>query len=454
VPAEGGITQSSYMLVGSAHVDRNPRATWFFLYTLAITGPLVLARLGGWHGGRSLPAELGSSLGIVALSLLAMQLVLPSRVRLLSSLGADVAVRLHRRATDVTLSLIAAHVVVVMFAAPHRLRLLAFFGAPWRAQAAIGSVAALAALVHSSLRRRRMGMHYNGWRAVHAWLGAMAFGLAVVHTVGVHRYLCTGVGWIGLAALTTAAIGSLVSLRVVRQRQVSRRPYVVDGVVAERGGATTVHLAATGHPGQRFAPGQFAWLKFADRPYRWTEHPFSYSSSAERPHRPSFTIKHRGSFAARAAGLERGMHLLVDGPHGAFRHDPLSAGTAMFAGGIGITPCMSILHTARDRGDRRPYALFYASRTYDEITFREDLDELAAGLDLAVVHVLSRPGVGWAGERGPIDAPTIERHLPDDVRRWRFFACGPPAMVEAVIQALDRLGVPAERIDAERFVRV
>jgi predicted ferric reductase len=434
-------------------VSRAPRITWLFLYVLAISGPLVLARLGGWEGGGRPQAELGRSLGIVALSLLTMQFVLPARLELLSSLGADVAVRLHRRGTQVMVSLIVAHVVVVMRVTPARLRLLEFFGAPWRAQAGIGSVLALGALIYSSVRRRRMGMHYNSWRAVHAWLGATAFVLAVVHVVGVHRYLCTGAGWLGLGGLVAAALGSLLGLRVLRQRRLTRQRYVVERVIRERGDATTLHLVADGHAGQHFAPGQFAWLKLADRPYRWTEHPFSYSSSAERPQRPSFTMKHLGGFTTRAATLH-GAQLLVDGPHGGFRPRPQCRGMVLIAGGIGITPCISLLRTAQDRRDRRPYVLFYANRRYEAIAFREELHELAATLDLRVVHVLDEPHEGWEGERGFIDADMIECHLPDDVRRWQFFVCGPPPMIDAAVHALSLTGIPAERVHSERFVAI
>ncbi len=49
----------------------------------------------------------------------------------------------------------------------------------------------------------------------------------------------------------------------------------------------------------------------------------------------------------------------LDGPHGAFttgRHDH-AAGFVFIAGGVGITPIMSMLRTLADRGDRRPLTL-------------------------------------------------------------------------------------------------
>jgi len=134
--------------------------------------------------------ELASAFGIVALSLLALQLVLPARVRLVARpLGADVAVRLHRHLADVLVAAIAAHVALVVASDPSSLALLDPLGAPWRAKAALASCAALAALVASSVLRRRLRLAYASWRGLHVALGAGALGLSVIHAIGVDRYL-------------------------------------------------------------------------------------------------------------------------------------------------------------------------------------------------------------------------------------------------------------------------
>jgi predicted ferric reductase len=254
--------------------------------------------------------------------------------------------------------------------------------------------------------------------------------------------LAAGAGW------------AVVNLRVARPRRLVAQPYLVDRVEPELGGAATVHLRAHGHAGRLFEPGQFAWIKPAADPLSLAEHPFSYSSSAEVPERPSFTIKPYAGFSARAASLEPGALMLVDGPHGSFRLDPAAAGALLVAGGIGITPCMSVLRTASDRGEQRPYVLVYANRALEDATFHDELQRLRADLDLAVVYVLSRPAAGWTGERGYVDRALLARHLPDDVRAWDFFICGPPLMADGALGALIGLGLPAERVHVERFVAV
>jgi 3-phenylpropionate/trans-cinnamate dioxygenase ferredoxin reductase subunit len=431
-----------------------PRATWLGLYLVALAGPFLLVASFPREPGRTFTHELGSGLGIAVLAILAMQLVLPARLRIFAPLGADVAVRLHRRLATVVLALIAAHVVVIVLADPARLALFRFVDAPVRAQAAILAVVSLGLLFASSFARRRIRLSYAGWRGLHLVLGAAALVLALVHTVGVGRYLSAGSGIVALAAITVVPIASLAILRMARLRKATVRPYVVKRVVAEGGGVNSLQLVAVGHSGQSFRPGQFAWIRLADQRTSLAEHPFSYASTARRPDQPAFAIRAQNGFTARVAELAVGTPMLVDGPHGTFRPDPVSAGMLLVAGGIGITPTMSILHTAWDDHSHARYVVLYSGRTLESLAFLEQLELMRLRLDLTVVTVLSEPPNGWIGERGRIRLDLIDRHLPADVRRWQFAVCGPPALVDTTCRALTQLGIPPERVHAERFVAV
>jgi ferredoxin-NADP reductase len=165
-------------------------------------------------------------------------------------------------------------------------------------------------------------------------------------------------------------------------------------------------------------------------------------------------MKTQAGFSARAAGFEPGTRLLVDGPHGAFRPRATSTGSLLVAGGIGITPSMSILRTAADRGDPRPYLLLYGARNLSGLPFLEDIEDLQVRMHLEVVIVLSAPDPDWPGERGRINAGVMDRHLPLDLRRWQFMVCGAGPFVDGVIDAFEAVGVPGEHVHAERFVEV
>jgi len=434
--------------------ERYPRALWLAVYAAAIVGPFVLVGLAARTPPRPFMFELGSALGISALSLLALQMVLPARLKLFAGLGADVAVRLHRHLADVLIAVVAAHVAVVMLADPQRLGLLAFFGAPWRAQAAVGSVVALGALASTSILRRRLRLSYSGWRLLHVELGGAALLFAVVHTVGVGRYLVNGVPIVALGTLTLAGLGATLALRVPRLRSRGVRAYTVGSVVQERGGATTLELVADGHAGQRFAAGQFAWLRLPGVRSSLSEHPFSYSSSALSPERPSFTIQPYGGFSKEVASFEPGVPILVDGPHGAFRLRKETTGCVLIAGGIGITPSMSILRTAAEQDDPRAFVLVYSVKSPDRIVFFEQLAELETKLDLSVIYVASSAPPDWPGSRGRITADVLDASLPVDLRGWQFLVCGPPPFVDASSDLLRRLGIPTDHVHAERFVSI
>jgi predicted ferric reductase len=442
---------------GSAPSPRAPvKGLWVAGYGLAAVLPLALVLAGSPPSGRGFVIELASALGLVALSLLALQLALPARVPALArALGADVAVRLHRHLADVLVAAVAAHVALVVVADPANLALLDPLGAPWRAKAAVASCAALAALFASSVLRRRLRLSYVRWRALHVVLGVGALALASAHVVGVDRYLTSGPAGLAAGAVVVVALLAVLELRLIRPRRLRARPYVVERLVPERGGATTLTLRADGHRGRRFRPGQFAWLKLADSPHALSEHPFSYSSSARYPHRPAFTIKGYGGFTARIAQeLPPGTRVLLDGPHGSYRPRAHADRFVLIAGGVGITPVISLLRTAADCGDRRPFTLIYGSRRQEDIIFREQLDELEQQLDLRVVHVLSDPPPGWTGEAGLMDHALLARHLPRDPRGAEVFLCGPPPMLATALAGLRRLGVAPEHVHTEQFVTV
>ena len=431
------------------------KGLWVAAYCLAAALPLAAVLMGSPPGDRGLVLELASALGIVALTLLALQLALPARLGVVARpLGAEVAIRLHRHMADVLVAAIAAHVALVVVGDPSNLALFDPLGAPWRAQAAVASCVALAALIVSSVLRRKLRVPYARWRGLHNALGIGALALGLLHAIGVDRYLTSGPSGLLTAGLAGVGVLGLVELRLLRPRRLAGRPYVVERVDEERGGATTLALRADGHRGCRFRPGQFAWLRLADAPRALVEHPFSYSSSASRPERPAFTIKAYGDFTSRVPQLRPGTRVLIDGPHGSYRARRHAERFVLIAGGIGITPIISLLRSAADTGDRRPYVLVYGSLRWEEVTFREQLEDLRQRLDLRVVHVLTDPPPGWAGEAGFIDGDLLARHLPADLSRAEVFLCGPPPMLGAALKGLERLGVAPEHIHAEQFVTV
>jgi predicted ferric reductase len=252
--------------------------------------------------------------------------------------------------------------------------------------------------------------------------------------------------------MSAAFVTLLVWVRVGKPLTLSRRPWTIERVTPEHGDTTTLTFRPDGHRGFRFQPGQYAWIVIDRSPFSLTQHPFSFSSSAASDDALDVSIKVLGDFSATVADLEPGTPAYLDGPHGVFSPDQDEGpGFCLIAGGVGITPMMSMLRTFADRGDRRPVVAFVANREWDDATFREELDELSARVEVEVVHTLSEAPPGWDGETGRLDAPMLSRHLPPGSERWQYFVCGPNPMMDAMEDALVQIGVPAERIHTERF---
>ena len=348
--------------------------------------------------------------------------------------------------------LLVAHPVILVVHDPNLLRLLNPFGGTMASRVGNAALYALVLLALLSTFRRRLGLNYELWRVSHAILGIAAIVLAHGHIVLVGH--CTGTAWkeTVLIAVSAAMVTSLAYLRLVRPALMRRRPYRVAEVTPERGGTWSLALTPVGHRGLRFSPGQFGWLKVGDSPYTIEEHPFSFSSSAQDPERIEFGIKELGDFTGAIGRIEVGTTAYLDGPHGWFSpgHEP-AAGYVFFAGGVGITPFVSVLRTMADRGDRRPVTQFYGDPTWDGIAFREEIERLQEPLDLTVVYVLEDPPGDWQGETGFIDADVLKRHLPTAQLDRLHLVCGPIPMIDAVETALQRRGVPMQRIRSERF---
>lgn len=203
----------------------------------------------------------------------------------------------------------------------------------------------------------------------------------------------------------------------------------------------------------RFQPGQFAWITLDISPYRMREHPFSMSSSGDDPERLEFSIKALGDFTKTIKDVKPGTKAFLDGPYGVFTTERYwdSAGFVLIAGGIGITPIMSMLVTACERKDDRPFLLIYASKSWEDITFREELEELKERLDLTIVHVLKNPPEDWSGETGYVDKELLERYIPIHRGTRNYFICAAPKMMDQVEAALHELEVPVTHVHMEHF---
>jgi predicted ferric reductase len=440
------------------------RATWLgglgviicaptFAY-LALTSDaqLGLPTSGGlWH-------KLSTITGLLALSALVCAAVLPSRLRSLNrAFGIESVIDLHRFLGVVTAALVFAHLACVVAAKPANINLLDLTTAPGRAKAATVSTLALVALAVLTVLRNQARLSYELWKWSHVTLAATVLVAAGLHVLLLNQLVRDAV--IGTMFLLFALLLALVLGHrwVWRPMYDPSTEFVVRDIRRENPTVSTVVLAPCSRDGRpattwAFAPGQFAWIRL-DRSVMAEEHPFTIASSAHSD-ATEFTIRHTGDFTRALRRLPLGATVWVDGPHGAFTNDvETSAGFVMIAGGVGITPMMSMLRTAAHRRDSRPYRLVVVASAPQDLLFRTELAQLRQLIDLEVTEVLRRPVEGWSGHTGDIGVELLSvvlggAHNATDVD---YFICGPPALVTDALSSLDILGAPMDRIHTEQF---
>jgi len=426
---------------------------WIVAYLVLSLSPALVAYLGPIPP-RTFWIEVGVGLGFVGLGMIVLQFVLTGRFRqVAASFGLDSMLQYHRQIGIVALVLVLGHPAVLIAADPGYLEYFDPRVNLPRALAMAGVTGALLLITATSLWRLAFRLSYEWWRVIHGALAAFIVFVGVVHAFQVGHYLSAPLAQGFFAVLLLGSFGVLAHTRLLRPLRLRRKPYRVRGVHEERGDAWTLEVEPDGHEGFRFRPGQFGWLTLGDSPFTLQQHPYSFSSSAEAaPGRIRFTVKVEGDFSASVRHVESGQRAFIEGPYGFFVPSPdPERGCVMIAGGVGITPCMSMLRTFADRGDPRDLHLLYANVSLGEVIFFEELERLRDRLRLTVTHVLEEPPEDWDGEEGLIDLELIERHTPDDRADYDTFICGPEPMMNIAEAAMRELGAPQRRVHSERF---
>jgi len=153
--------------------------------------------------------------------------------------------------------------------------------------------------------------------------------------------------------------------------------------------------------------------------------------------------------------VQEGDILAVRAPAGHFFLEPGDGPVVLIAGGIGITPMLSMLNATLARENPREIWLFYGVRNGAEHVMKAHLEMLAERYPNFRLHVCySQPSPGDVRGRdyrheGYVDITLLRQMLP--LKPFHFYVCGPRAMMEALVPALDAWGVPEANIHYEAF---
>ncbi len=230
--------------------------------------------------------------------------------------------------------------------------------------------------------------------------------------------------------------------------ELRRRHAVADGTMA-------FHFAKP--EGFTFVAGQSTELTLVDPPESDAEGNTRTFTIACAPTDPDIVIATRlrdTAFKRSLQSVAIGTCVSAEAPSGDFvLHDDVTVPAVFLAGGIGITPCRSIIRDLVRRGVSRPVWLFYSNhRPEDAVFFGELQQDADASPWLHFVPTmtdLDRSSREWHGAVGPINRDLLSRHIP--IREPIYYLSGPPGMVKAMRQMLAAAMVRDEIIRTDEF---
>lgn len=207
-----------------------------------------------------------------------------------------------------------------------------------------------------------------------------------------------------------------------------------------------------------FRPGQAIDLVLPDPAVAGTDsarHAFSIVSA---PHEGELVVATRmrdSAFKQALARLPIGAAAGIEGPFGSLTlHNKLARAAVFIAGGIGITPFVSMLRHATAGARQQRLVLLYSNRRPEDSAFLSELQRLEGeNRHFRLVATMTRmqdSRLPWMGETGRIDEALLKRvtaQLPDPL----YYVAGPPAMVGALRDTLERAGVDGDDIRSEEF---
>lgn len=416
-------------------------------YVVLVLLLLGLALVSRSDPGVSVWKELGRDTALIGFALLALQVVLGSRMKLADGpFGLDAVMRFHKYMAILACALLVAH--PVLLAIGSRSFRLFTFNTGWKVSLGKIGLTLVVLITLAALYFRTFRMDYQTWRVGHK--GAMAaVVLGGIHAVVIGSdFKAIGVRGYGVLLLV-AAVGIFL-YRNIFFPVAGRHRFQVASIEPETPNTWTLTLEPEEGDVFGYRPGQFVFLKLVREGQPPEEHPFSISSSPTQEGRITVTVKESGDFTRTIGETRPTDRALVEGPFGRFSLIHRHAECFLFiAGGVGITPIMSMLRYLRDTNDARPVTLLYGNRTEQDIVFRDELEQMPD--HVKVVHVLSEAREGWDGPRGRITEEMIRSYRGDAMDRTHVYLCGPPSMMGDVTQFLRSAGMDAKRIHDERF---
>lgn len=391
---------------------------------------------------------------LISYTLMSFQFMLASRIPLLEQqFGQDKLLYAHRICGMTSVILLFAHGPVYLF---QRMvwagGLFLYFPDDMPIVIASIGFVLLLMLAGTAAFRSALRIPYDKWKYLHRLtyvLYPVFFLHAMILGTTIRSSLLVYVQFLLMFALVLLSWVWRIYL-YIRSR---KRSYLLSSVSRLNHNVTQFAFAG---PEMEHKPGQFAYLRLKSGGKMLPAHPFTISSSPVQSD-IAFTVKSSGDFTSVMPTLSVGAEAHIEGPYGRFSYVNFSQDSSLLwiAGGVGITPMLSMLRLLRTDDPDRAIILLWGNKTAEDVFLQEELIEIQSDMrNLTIVHVFSQEKGELLGEReikrGHIDRACIREYV-NHPEAYEVFLCGPPNMVAKLLPELKHSGFQSRKIHTERF---
>jgi len=207
--------------------------------------------------------------------------------------------------------------------------------------------------------------------------------------------------------------------------------------------------------GLEFKPGQFFFVELIDPPYKdekGARRHFSFVNSPHEKGAAAMATRLRDSaFKRSLAEMSLGSSVEIDDIGGDDFVLPGKTGRPLvfIAGGIGITPFISMIRYVREEALDHRITLIYSNKDVQSAAFLDELRDHADSGTIELILTMTQDP-SWEGETRKIGAEFISDYVTDPGSK-DFYIAGPPGMNKALTKELLNLGIDGKDVRVSDF---
>lgn len=382
--------------------------------------------------------------GLVALALLTLNFILSVKNKKSEAImgGLDKQYKIHSWVGRTAFAIITIHILVGILRSPISPETLRIYLLPGDNLIYNFGIIAFWLLTFLIILTVLIKLPYNIWKfthrlmiipfllaAIHAYLNAYSRNLIPITSSYVILLTIIGASAYIYVEFLFARFGPVFKYKVLS--------------VATKGNVAELFLESIGNKID-FIPGQYIFLSFIkNKKISHELHPFAISVAPSEPTRVS--AKMLGDYTNSLTQVVEGDRVNVIGPFGQFNINRYKSEEVVvwIAGGIGITPFLSMLRAESASQQKKKFYFFYCVKNSQEAVYSEEIQRYKLE-NMKIFHHFS-------DESGFVNGEYLRQQIGEDFSKALFMICGPTPMMKGLNKNLKKMNINSKKILFENY---